>query len=46
METLDIKVGNNAIQKVLQVETSQVSDIIYLIGQYIKVLNNCAKHSS
>lgn len=43
---LDIKVGNNRIQKVLRIETMNGSDIAYLIGQYIKAVNNSAKLSS
>lgn len=45
-EIVDIKVGNNLIQKVLRVETEESGDIIHLVGQYIKVLNNSAKHSA
>lgn len=45
-ESLDIKVGNNRIQKVIRVDTGQGSDIIHIIGQYIKCLNNSVKLSS
>lgn len=43
---LDIKVGNNMVQKVIRVETSQGADIAHLIGQYVKAVNNSAKLSS
>ena len=45
-ESLDIKVGNNRIQKVLRVDTVQGHDIIHIIGQYIKCLNSSVKLSS
>ena len=45
-ESLDIKVGNNRIQKVLRVDTVQSHDIIHIIGQYIKCLNSSVKLSS
>ncbi|KAF6029804.1 Myo15 [Bugula neritina] len=40
---LDIKVGNNMVQKVIRVETNQGSDISHLIGQYIRAVNNNAQ---
>lgn len=43
---LDIKVGNNMVQKVVRVETSQGPDIAHLIGQYVKAVNSSAKLSS
>jgi len=46
IEKLDFKVGNNRIQKIIQIETNQAGDIVHIIGQYIKVLNSCAKLSS
>jgi len=40
---LDVKVGNNMVQKVIRVETSQGADIAHLIGQYVKAVNSSAK---
>jgi len=45
-DSLDIKVGNNRIQKVIRIDTTQGHDIIHIIGQYIKCLNKSVKLSS
>ncbi|XP_067935801.1 unconventional myosin-XV-like isoform X1 [Watersipora subatra] len=45
IEGLDVKVGNNRIQKVIRIETHQTYDIIYVIGQYIKAVNTSVKLS-
>ena len=45
-EYLDVKVGNNMVQKVIRVETAQGPDIAHLIGQYVKAVNSSAKLSS